>query len=93
MPRGWQRFTVYLKGQPDLIVQTESRDFAKIPMDPGAGVSPIDMSYHAVHAALLRMGVEGVPKDYGAFLDELDGFPDLIEDTPADAMDPTAAAR
>ena len=94
MPRGWQRFTVYLKGEDEPIeVQTIGRDFTKIPMDPAQGVNPIDMSYRAVHAALLRMGVDAVPRDYDSFIDEvLDGFPDLIEQD-GDALRPTDAAR
>lgn len=94
MPRGWQRFSVYLKGEDEPIeVQTTARDFTRIPMDSAQGLNPIDMSYRAVHAALLRMGVDAVPRDYDSFIDEvLDGFPDVL-DEDTDALRPTGAGR
>lgn len=94
MPRGWQRFRVYLKGEDEpLEVQTIARDFTSIPMDPARGINAIDMSYRAVHAALLRMGVDAVPRDYDSFIDEvLDGFPDVL-DEDTDALRPTGAGR
>jgi hypothetical protein len=94
MPRGWQRFRVWLKGEDEPIeVQTSARDFTAIPMDPAQGVQPIDMSYRAVHAALLRTGHTNVPRDYDSFIDEvLDGFPEVL-DEDTDALRPTDAAR
>lgn len=94
MPRGWQRFRVYLKGEDEPIeVQTTARDFTAIPLDPARGINAIDMSYRAVHAALVRLGVDAVPRDYDSFVDEvLDGFPDVIDEDPT-ALHPTNAAR
>lgn len=94
MPRGWQKFNVYLTGREDpLEVQTTARDFAAVPLDAANGIQPIDLSYRAVHAALRRLEVEGVPASYDEFLDTcLDGFPDLLEGEPA-LLDPTRPAR
>jgi hypothetical protein len=86
----WQSFRVSLKGEAEPIdVQTNARDWANVPIDPGAPKA-MDMTFRVVHAALVREGV-GVPRNYDAFLEVLDGIPESVEEGDANALDPTNA--
>jgi hypothetical protein len=91
MPDRWQKFAVLLVGVDDPIeVQTNARDWAQVKMDPAAGVEVGAITFQVVHLALVRNGVD-VPRDYDAFLDVLDGMPEVIEGEPP-ALDPTRSA-
>lgn len=87
----WQRFRVELTDHEPLEVQTNARDWAGIPID-AAGPRALDMTFRVVHAALVRTGADGVPRDYNAFLDVLDGIPESLDADDAELMDPTSAA-
>jgi hypothetical protein len=92
MPDRWQRFAVLLRGTDEPVeAQTNARDWAQLKIDPSEGLEAAAITFHVVHLALLRAGVD-VPADYDAFLDVLDGMPEVIEGAPP-ALDPTTAGR
>ena len=86
-----KRYRVILDGQPHEVT-TSARDFAQVEQ-VGETAKPMDMVFQALHAALLRADVSGVPSSYPAFLDQLDDFTDLdSEDTSAaEPVSPTLA--
>jgi hypothetical protein len=92
MPRSWQRFRVYLKGEPDVIVQTKARDWADVRMEPGADVAAMNMTFQVVWAACKREGI-AVPLDYVGFLEALDGMPDALDEESTDLLNPTGETR
>lgn len=83
----WQRLSVQLKGEAEPIdVQTSARDWAQVTLDP-ARARPIELLFQVTHLALLRLDHD-VPRDFGGFLEVLDGMPETIEED-ATVMDPT----
>jgi len=87
----WQRFSVELKGEDQpLVVQTNARDWAGVTIDPGAPKA-LDMTFRVVHAALVRNGVT-VPRDYGGFLEVLEGIPQSLDGDDEEILTPTDAA-
>jgi hypothetical protein len=85
----WQRMSVELKGEAEPItVQTNALDWRRVQIREDA---PIDALWQALHAALLRTGVE-VPRDYEGFLEILDGMPEVVDDGDTAPLDPTSAA-
>lgn len=87
----WQRFSVPLKGEDPVIVQTSARDWANVAIDPAAPKA-MDMTFRVVHAALVRSG-RSVPRDYDGFLEVLDGIPESVDVDDGEMMDPTDAGR
>jgi len=94
-----RRFRVVVDGVPHDIV-TNARDMANIEVDPTApgGLRGADMTFRLIHAALMRLGVAGIPTDYDAFVDVLDDLDDLdgipvgvpaVSDDGAAPVDPT----
>jgi len=88
----WQRFSVELKGEDEpVVVQTNARDWATVTIDPGAPKA-LDMTFRVVHSALVRNGVT-VPRDYGGFLEILEGIPTSLDDEDTDLLRPTDTER
>jgi len=87
----WQRFSVELKGEDQpIVVQTNARDWSNVTIDPGAPKA-LDMTFRVVHSALVRTGVQ-VPRDYGGFLEVLEGIPQSLDGDDEDLLTPTDAA-
>jgi hypothetical protein len=88
---GWQSFRVELNGHAEPIeVNTNGLDWSNVVIDPGAPKA-MDMTFRVVHAALLRLKVEGVARDYRVFLSEqLAGIPESLDGDEVDRpLDPT----
>ena len=82
----WQRLRITLKGEDaPHEVTTSARDWASLTFDQ---IQTAGALFHVAHNALVRQGAS-VPRDYDGFLEVLDGMPEAVEETTADALDPT----
>jgi hypothetical protein len=88
----WQRLKIELKGEDPIVVQTNARDWAAVVIDANAPKA-LDMTFRVAHAALKRLNVDGVPRDYDSFLEVLEGIPESLEADDADLLDPTQPDR
>lgn len=88
----WQRLRVRIKGQDPIDVQTNARDFASVIIDPSAPKA-LDLTFRIAHNALMRMGVDNVPRDYEGFLEVLDAIPESLDGEDASLLDPTQQDR
>lgn len=69
-------FRVTVDGVPHDIV-TSARDFAAIQLEDGQTLPGVMSTWAMLHAAMLRLGVPGIPSDLNAFVDLLDEIEDL----------------
>lgn len=70
-------------------VLTSARDWAAAESEQNAGNTskPMDLVFQVLHAACLRLKVDGIPRSYGEFLDGLDDFDDQDAADAADVPD------
>lgn len=83
----WQSFRVKLKGDEEVVVETNALDMASIIMDP-ANPRPVDLVFHQIHNAMVRQRMS-VPRDYEGFLELLESMPEAVEEADPAALDPT----
>jgi hypothetical protein len=89
----WQRMRVLLKGEDPVDVQTNAWDWADVELTPGEGVKGLRLTFQVAHHALVRTGVDGVPRDFDGFMEVLDGIPETLDDDSPDLLDPTQPDR
>lgn len=89
----WQRMSVQLKGEAEpIVVQTNARDWAAVVIDPNQPKA-MDMTFRVVHHALRRLNNANVPRDYDSFLEVLEGFPETLDGSDGELLDPTQPDR
>ena len=82
----WQRLVVSIKGEDDIEIETNARDWASISFDDMQTTGAL---FRVTHNALVRIGADGVPLNYDAFLEVLDGIPVTADEGAGDVLDPT----
>lgn len=87
-----RRFRIVLDDGQKHEVETNAFDLVEGERE---GEGPIAQGFRTVHAALLRLKVQGVPASFPAFLQRVDDFDDITDEAAgvgAGDMDPTSAA-
>ena len=92
-----QRWRVELEGHDEpLVIATDARDSQAIPLKPGPDGTPempMGMPLKIVHNALLRTGVDDVPRDFQKFLAAVLDANEITEEGDQESADPTRAAH
>jgi hypothetical protein len=81
----WQRFKVEIKGEDPVTVQSNVRDWASVPVNELQTLAGI---FRVSHNALLRTRLTNVPLNFDAFMEVLDGIPEVL-DEDVEPLDPT----
>lgn len=86
MPAVRRRIRLVLEGRK-VEVQTNAMDMVQAERD---GEGAFQMGLRTMHAACMRLRVEGVPANFGVFCEQLDEFDDLDDGGDAGVeLDPT----
>jgi len=88
----FQTFRVELKGEDPMTVQTSALDWRAVTIDPNSPKA-LDMTFRVCHAAMRRLNMSNVPRDYDGFCEMLESIPEAIDEGDTDLLDPTNPDR